>query len=157
VFAEGVSNQTPLSVGAATVAASFVILLLWIPLRERPGLGTVLNALLVGIALDVTVALLDKGPLGVQLVELFGGIALVGLGSGLYIGAALGPGPRDGLMTGLHRRTGRPIALVRAMIEITALSIGWGLGGTVGFGTVAFALLIGPAVQLFMRLLPERG
>ena len=157
VFAEGVSVQTPLSVGAATVAASFVILLLWIPLRERPGLGTVLNALLVGIALDVTVGLVDKGPLGVQLVELFGGIALVGLGSGLYIGAALGPGPRDGLMTGLHRRTGRPIALVRAMIEITALSIGWGLGGTVGFGTVAFALLIGPAVALFMRLLPERG
>ena len=157
VFAEGVSVQTPLSVGAATVAASFVILLLWIPLRERPGLGTVLNALLVGVALDVTVALVGTGPLGVQLVELFGGIALVGLGSGLYIGAALGPGPRDGLMTGLHRRTGRPIALVRAMIEITALSIGWALGGTVGLGTVAFALLIGPAVALFMRLLPERG
>lgn len=157
VFADGVSVQTPLSVGAATVATSFVLLLLWIPLRERPGLGTILNAVIVGVAIDVTAALVGSAPLGVRVVELFGGIALVGLGSGLYINAALGPGPRDGLMTGLHRRTGRPIALVRATIEVTALCVGFGLGGTVGLGTVAFALLIGPAVALGLRMLPERG
>lgn len=156
VFADGVSVQTPLSVGAATVVTSFVLLLLWIPLRERPGLGTILNAIIVGVAIDVTAALVGHAPLGVRVAELLGGIALVGVGSGFYINAALGPGPRDGLMTGLHRRTGRPIALVRATIEITALSIGFGLGGTVGFGTVAFALLVGPAVALALRLLPER-
>ena len=156
VFAEGVSVQTPLSVGAATVAASFAILLLWIPLRERPGLGTILNAILVGVAIDVTASLVGHAPLGVRVVELLGGIALVGIGSGFYINAALGPGPRDGLMTGLHRRTGRPIALVRGTIEVLALIVGFGLGGTVGIGTVAFALLIGPAVALALRLLPER-
>ena len=157
VFAEGVSLQTPLSVGAATVATSFALLLLWIPLRERPGLGTVLNAVLVGVAIDVTAALVGQAPLGVRVVELLGGIALVGLGSGFYINAALGPGPRDGLMTGLHRRTGRPVSLVRGTIEVFALIVGFGLGGTVGIGTVLFALLIGPAVAFGLRLLPERA
>ena len=156
VFAEGVSEQTLLSVGAATVATSFALLLLWIPLRERPGLGTILNAVVVGVAIDVTAAVVGHAPLGVRVVELLGGIALVGIGSGFYINAALGPGPRDGLMTGLHRRTGRPIWIVRGTIEVTALSIGYALGGTVGLGTVAFAALIGPAVALSLRLLPER-
>jgi uncharacterized protein len=154
VFAEGVSVQTPLSIGSATIATSFLVLLAWIPLRERPGLGTLLNAVLVGLAMDATLALVPAAPLGVRVVELFAGIAIVGVGSAIYLGAALGPGPRDGLMTGLHRRTGLAIAPVRAGIEITALTLGAVLGGTVGLGTVAFALLIGPAVATALRLLP---
>lgn len=158
VFAEGVSVQTPLSVGAATVATSFVILLAWIPLRERPGPGTVANAVLVGVAIDVTLELLGGRPsLGLRVAELLGGIALVGVGSGLYLNAAMGAGPRDGLMMGLHRRTGRPVAPLRAGIEISALALGALLGGTVGFGTVAFALLVGPAVAVALRLLPGAG
>ena len=158
VFAEGVSVNTPLSVGAATVAASFVILLIWIPLRQRPGLGTVANAVLVGVAIDVTLlALGGTPPLGVRIGELLAGVALVGLGSGLYINAALGPGPRDGLMLGLHARTGRPIGPLRAGIELSALAVGALLGGTFGVGTVAFALLIGPAVAFSLRILPAGG
>lgn len=158
VFAEGVSAQTPLSVGAATVATSFVILLAWIPLRERPGLGTLANAVLVGVAIDATLALLG-GPSSpaLRVVELLTGIGLVGVGSGLYLNAAMGAGPRDGLMMGLHRRTGRPLAPLRAAIEISALVVGAGLGGTVGVGTVAFALLIGPAVATALRVLPARA
>jgi uncharacterized membrane protein YczE len=153
VFAEGVSVQTPLSIGAATVAASFVVLLIWIPLRERPGLGTLANAVVVGLVIDLTLAVLDTGPLALRIAELLGGIALVGVGSAIYLGAALGPGPRDGLMTGLHRITGRPIALLRGAIEVTALVVGALLGGTVGVGTVAFALLVGPAVQTALRVI----
>ncbi len=153
VFAEGVAVQTPLSIGAATVATSFAVLLLWIPLRERPGLGTIANAVVVGMVIDVVVALVGRAPLGVRVAELLGGIALVGIGSGFYLGAALGPGPRDGLMTGLHRLTRRPIALIRGLIEVTALAVGALLGGTIGLGTVAFALLIGPAVQTGLRVI----
>ena len=153
VFAEGVSVQTPLSVGAATVVTSFVLLLLWIPLRQRPGLGTVANAVVVGLAIDATLALLpDDAPLAVRWLELAGGIGLVAVGSALYLGVALGPGPRDGLMTGLHRVTGRPVSLVRAGIELTALAAGIVLGGTFGAGTIAFALLIGPAVATALRI-----
>ncbi len=160
VFAEGVSLNSPLSIGAATVATSFVLLLLWIPLRERPGLGTIANAVVVGLVIDLVLLVLGRAPLGVRVVELFAGIALVGVGSGLYIGAALGPGPRDGLMTGLHRRTGRPVSLIRGGIEVSALVVGALLGGTLGVGTVLYALAIGPLVHaLLPRLsvaLPER-
>jgi uncharacterized protein len=153
VFAQGVAVQTPLSIGAATVATSFVVLLLWIPLRQRPGLGTLLNAVLVGVAMDLTLlALPDELALAVRIPLVPVGIALVGLGSGLYLRTALGPGPRDGLMTGLHRRTGVPVAPVRTGIELTALVVGVVLGGTFGVGTIAFALLIGPAVALAFRL-----
>lgn len=153
VFAQGVSLQTPLSIGTATIATSFTLLLLWIPLGVRPGIGTVCNAVLIGIAIDTTLAVLRPAPLAVRVAEVIIGIAVVGAGSGLYLGAALGPGPRDGLMTGLHRRTGRPIALIRAGIELTALAAGFALGGTVGFGTLAFALLVGPSVAAALRLL----
>jgi uncharacterized protein len=130
-----------------------VILLLWIPLRQRPGLGTISNAIVVGFAIDAVLLVLpDDAPLGVRIAEVAGGIALVALGSAFYLGAALGPGPRDGLMTGLHRLTGRPVALVRSAIEISALVVGVILGGTFGVGTIAFALLIGPAVALALRL-----
>lgn len=154
VFAEGVSEQTPLSIGLATVLISFVLLLVWIPLGERPGLGTILNAVIVGVALDVMLLILGDAPLPVRIGELLGGILLVGIGSGIYINAALGPGPRDGLMIGLHRRTGRPVGLLRGAIEVSALVVGFLLGGTVGPGTVAFALLIGPAVAFALRRLP---
>ena len=153
VNAEGIAVQTPLSVGAATVATSFVLLLLWIPLRQRPGLGTIANAVVVGLAIDATLLLLpDDAALAPRVGELVVGIALVAVGSAFYLGAALGPGPRDGLMTGLHRATGRPIALIRTLIELSALTIGVILGGTFGPGTIAFALLIGPAVALALRL-----
>lgn len=153
VFAEGVSVQTPLSIGAATILTGIALFFVWVPLRVRPGLGTVLNAVLIGVALDVTLAWIGR-PEGMvlRLVLLLGGIAVVGLGSGLYLGTAHGPGPRDGLMTGIHRRTGRPIALVRGLIEVTALTTGWLLGGTLGLGTVAFAALVGPAVQAGMAV-----
>ena len=153
VFAEGIAVQTPLTVGAATVTTSFVLLLLWIPLRQRPGLGTIANAVVVGLAIDATLALVPAGlPLGVRVAEVAAGIGLVAVGSALYLGVALGPGPRDGLMTGLHRVTGRPVALVRAAIEVSALAVGALLGGTFFVGTIAFALLIGPAVALALRL-----
>jgi len=156
VFADGVSVQTPLSIGLATVATSFVLLLIWIPLGERPGLGTIANALVVGIAIDVMLLLLGDAPLAVRIGELVVGIVLVGIGSGLYINAALGPGPRDGLMLGLHRRTGRPVGPLRIGIELTALVSGALLGGTYGIGTVAFAVLVGPAVAFALRALPQR-
>ena len=153
VFAEGIEEQTPLSVGAATVITSFVILLLWIPLRQRPGLGTIANAIVVGLAIDATLVLLpDDAALAPRIGEVVLGIALVALGSAFYLGAALGPGPRDGLMTGLHRRTGRSVAPIRTGIELSALAIGIVLGGTFGPGTIAFALSIGAAVAVALRL-----
>ncbi len=129
-----------------------LVLLAWIPLRQRPGLGTLLNAIVVGLAIDATLLVLPgDAALGARIALVVVGIALVGAGSGLYLRTALGPGPRDGLMTGLHRRTGMPVAFVRGSIEITALAVGVALGGTFGPGTVAFALLIGPAVALGLR------
>jgi len=152
VFAQGVAKQTPLSIGAATIAMSFTILLLWVPLRQRPGLGTIANALVIGLAIDATLALLpDHAPLPVRYAQVAAGIALVAVGSAFYLGSALGPGPRDGLMTGIHRRTGRPVALVRTGIELAAMTVGIVLGGRFGVGTVAFALLVGPAVAAALR------
>jgi uncharacterized membrane protein YczE len=148
VLSEGVSEHTPLSVGTATIAVSLIVLLLWIPLRQAPGLGTVLNAIVIGLAIAVMQPLLPEDPAAATAWPLMlGGIGLVAVGGGIYLGARLGPGPRDGLMTGLHARTGRSLRLVRTCIEVTAMATGWALGGKVGAGTVAFALLIGPGVQ----------
>ena len=156
VLAQGVSNHTPLAVGSATVVISFLVLLAWIPLKQRPGLGTVLNAVVIGLVIDATLLVVDEpGPLALQLLLAAGGIALVGLGSGFYLTAFLGPGPRDGLMTGVSRLTGRSLRLVRASIEVSAVAAGALLGGTVGIGTVAFALLIGPAVQASVHALAD--
>ncbi|MGI8844728.1 MAG: YczE/YyaS/YitT family protein [Thermoleophilaceae bacterium] len=155
VLAEGVSLNSALSIGAATVVISFLVLLAWIPLRQRIGLGTLANAVVVGVALDVTLGWVpDTQSLVVRGAEVLVGIGCVGLGSGLYINAALGPGPRDGLMTGLNRVTGHPIAVVRTAIELCALTAGFLLGGTVGVGTLTFALLVGPAVAAGLRALP---
>lgn len=158
VLAEGVYEQTGVGIGLATFLISMVVLLLWIPLRERPGLGTLANAVIVAVALGVTAPLLPQPEsVGWQTAEVLGGIAMIGLGSGLYLTCGLGPGPRDGWMTGLHQRTGVPVAVVRALIEVSVLVAGWALGGTVGVGTVAFALLIGPSVGYGLRLVDRLG
>jgi uncharacterized membrane protein YczE len=158
VLAEGVSKHSPLSIGGATFLISVLVLLCWIPLRERPGLGTVLNAIVIGVSIDVTLALLPHlDATAVRWLALLGGIAVVGLGSGLYLTAALGPGPRDGLMTGLHARRGWPLAAVRTGIELTAVTAGYFLGGTAGAGSLLFALLIGHAVSFGVRRIAPRA
>ncbi|GAC70226.1 YczE/YyaS/YitT family protein [Gordonia soli] len=154
VLAEGLGSSIGLSVGVVTIILGAVVLLLWIPLRQRPGLGTIGNVILVGIALDVTLAIApDTDSAVLDLGWCLLGIATVALGSGLYLGAALGPGPRDGLMTGLHRVTGWPLAPVRWIIELSILAVGFILGGTVGVGTILFAILIGPLVGVAVRTL----
>lgn len=147
----GIARYLPMTFGQAVVVTSFVVLLGWIPLRELPGVGTVANALVVGFAADGTLALLDA-PQGVgsRVGLMLGGVLLCGWASALYIGAQLGRGPRDGLMTGLSRRTGRSLRLVRTAIEITALAAGLLLGGTVGLGTVLYAFALGPLTQLWL-------
>jgi uncharacterized membrane protein YczE len=156
VFAEGIEVQTPLSIGAATFLTGAVVLLCWIPLGERRlGLGTLLNVLIISAMIDVTLwALPVLEALGVRWLAVFAGIALVGVGSGFYLTADLGPGPRDGLMTGIHARTGWPIWAVRTGIESTAVAIGFVLGGTVGAASLLFALLVGPAVATALRFRP---
>ena len=155
VLAAGVAKQTGLGIGESTVLISGAVLLLWLPLRERPGFGTVANAVVIGLAIGATLAALSPpSELTARLALVALGIALVGVGSGLYINAALGRGPRDGLMTALHHRTGRPIALVRTTLEVGVLIAGVLLGGLFGIGTVAFALFVGPAVHVALRVLP---
>jgi uncharacterized protein len=157
VLAQGTAEHTPFAIGTATVVISFLVLLMWVPLRQRPGLGTILNAILVGLAIDAVLPLLPDGDnLVLRVALLLGGIGLVALGSGLYLTTRLGPGPRDGLMTGLNRRTGRSLRLWRTVIEISALALGWALGGVAGLGTVAFAALIGPGVQFAVHRV-DRG
>lgn len=157
VFHQGLSVVFGLSIGAWTVIASMCVLLLWIPLRESYGLGTLANALLVGPSIDLTTALVPSpSSVWLQGMVLVAGIVVVGAASGLYIGAHFGPGPRDGLMTAIARR-GPSIRLTRFAIEATVLVAGWLLGGTVGVGTIAFALAIGPLVQLFLNRLSVGG
>ncbi|HET6563723.1 MAG TPA: hypothetical protein VFG72_17775 [Marmoricola sp.] len=157
VLAQGVALHTALSVGIATVAISVLLLLLWIPLRQRPGLGTVLNALLIGLFIDLTLWWVpDELSLVVRALLVPAAILLVALGSGFYLTTRLGPGPRDGLMTGLHRVTGLSLRMVRAGIEVSAVVVGFALGGTVGIGTVAFALLVGPMVQACVHAIGGR-
>lgn len=151
VFHAGVMEHTGLSFGAVVVAVGFLVLLLWIPLRQMPGLGTIANVIWIGVMTDVALALIDT-PHGVlpQLALLLVGVGLNGLAGGLYIGSQLGPGPRDGLMTGLVRRTGLSVRLVRTTLEVSVLVVGFALGGPIGLGTVVYALAIGPLVQLFL-------
>ncbi|MEV7326988.1 hypothetical protein [Micromonospora sp. NPDC093244] len=152
VFHQGLAERTGLSFGTVTIGVGALVLLLWIPLRQRPGLGTVSNVVVVGLVVDATLALLPAGgPLGVRIALLVTGIVANGAATGLYLGAQLGPGPRDGLMTGLvARRPGLSVRLVRTVIEVTVLALGWLLGGKVGVGTVAYALAIGPLAHLFI-------
>jgi uncharacterized membrane protein YczE len=153
VLHQGISNHTGVPIGTVGIAVGFLVLLGWIPLRQRLGVGTITNVVLIGVTIDVVLAWTDDPvAMWTRVACLVGGVVLMGLGSGLYIGAGLGPGPRDGLMTGISARTdGRhSIRLVRTVIELSALAAGWLLGGNVGVGTVLFAVAIGPLVQLFL-------
>ncbi len=149
VFAQGISLNVDLSIGTITLFISIGVLFFWLPLNEKPGIGTILNALIVAIMIDISIALIPtpENYLSQLLLAIFA-VLIVGLGSGFYLVANLGPGPRDGLMTGIQKKTNLPIALVRAFLEITVVSIGWYLGGTVGIGTLLFAFGVGPAVAL---------
>lgn len=153
VLTYGIMRFVPLSFGTITIIMSGLVLLAWIPLRQAPGLGTLLNAVVVGLAADATLAVLaTPDALWLQVVFLIVGIVGNGVAGAIYIGAQLGPGPRDGLMTGLARRTGRSIRLVRTIIEVTVLVLGVALGGPLGVGTLAYALLVGPVVHACLPL-----
>jgi uncharacterized membrane protein YczE len=154
VFHQGVSRRTGLSIGTITILVGALVLLLWIPLRQRPGIGTISNVVVIGLAVDAALALLPTvQPLATRVGFLVSGIVLNGVATGLYIGARLGPGPRDGLMTGyVALRPGRSIRLVRTVIEVGVLAVGWLLGGKVGIGTVAYAVSIGPLVHMFIPM-----
>jgi uncharacterized membrane protein YczE len=154
VFHQGLAERIGLSFGTITIIIGALVLLLWIPIKQRPGLGTVSNVIVIGLAVDAGIAALPSPqPLAARATFLVGGIVLCGFASGCYIGARFGPGPRDGLMTGLVARTGRSIRLIRTCIELTVLAVGWLLGGTVGVGTVLYAISIGPLIQIFLPML----
>ena len=158
VLAEGIALMTDRTIGQATFFVSVAVLLLWIPLREKPGIGTILNAILIAVALEYMLPVLPTPEGGLEsLLQVIGGIALVGIGSGIYLTANLGPGPRDGWMTGIRRVSGYPIGNVRAAIEISVVVIGWSLGGTVGTGTVIFAVMIGPTVAVCLNIVGVMG
>jgi len=153
VLHQGLAELTGLTIGVVSIIVGAAVLLLWIPLRQRPGLGTVSNVFMVGLAMDGTLALVPEAHgLAVRIPLLLAGIVLNGAATGLYISANFGPGPRDGLMTGLHRRTGRSIRLIRTALEVMVVATGFALGGTVGIGTLLYALAIGPLAQLFLRV-----
>ena len=148
----GLARHIPLSLGTIIIIVGLLVLLAWIPLRQWPGLGTIANAVWIGVSADFTLWLLpDIHGLALQISVIAVALLVNGLGGALYIGSQFGAGPRDGLMTGLHLRTGWSLRLIRTGIEVTVLGIGWLLGGTVGLGTVAYALLIGPSTQFFLR------
>jgi uncharacterized membrane protein YczE len=157
VLQYGLIQHIPMSYGTMSILVSFVVLLLWIPLRQWPGLGTVANAVVIGLAIDATLSVVPEVQgLGWRVLTMLAAILGNGIAGAMYIGSQLGPGPRDGLMTGLARRTGRSIRLVRTSLEVTVVVLGFLLGGIVGVGTVLYALLIGPAVQLFLPILTVR-
>ena len=149
VLAEGISIHTSWSVGWSTFWMSLVVLLLWIPLKQKPGVGTILNAIIIALVIDYTLHYLPNPEnYGFKVLQVIIGVLITGLGSGFYLIANLGPGPRDGLMTGIQRVTKKPIAQIRTIIEVTVVFFGWMLGGTAGLGTIIFALGIGPAVAI---------
>lgn len=153
VLAQGISMQTRLTIGLATFLTSVIVLTFWIPLKEKIGLGTILNAIVIALAIDVMLQILpSSNNLFINFSEVIAGVLLVGLGSGLYLTCNMGPGPRDGWMTGLHKKTKVSVGRVRLLIEVCVLSIGWFLGGTVGIGTVLFAGLVGYSVSVWLNI-----
>ena len=153
VLAQGISLNINLSIGTTTFLVSIFVLILWIPLKQKPGIGTILNAIIISIMIDVCIKFVPTPENYLyQIILAVLAVLTVGLGGGIYLVANLGPGPRDGLMVGLQKKTNLPIAAVRALLEISAVSIGWFLGGTVGIGTLLFAFGIGPAVALGLFL-----
>lgn len=154
VLHQGLARNMPVTIGQVTIIVGALVLLAWIPLRQRPGLGTISNVIVIGLAMDAGMVLLSSpDPLLARAALLGGGVVLNGVATAAYIGANFGPGPRDGLMTGLVSRTGRSIRRVRTSIEVTVLAVGWLLGGTVGAGTVLYAVSIGPIVHVLLPLL----
>ena len=149
VLASGVSRISGWSIGFSTMIISFGVLILWLPLRQRPGMGTILNAFIIAFTIDYTLPWLPHpADASSQIIQAALGVLVVGLSSGVYLAANLGPGPRDGLMTGLQQLTGKPIAWVRIALEVIVVSVGWYLGGAVGVGTLMFAFGIGPCVAI---------
>ena len=147
VLAQGISSKTDLSIGVATFLISIFILIFWVPLKQIPGIGTILNAIIIASAIDLTLGFIPKPELiYLKILQASFGIFIVGIGSGIYLASNLGPGPRDGLMIGLQQKTNTSIPLIRTIIEITAVTVGWFLGGIVGIGTILFVFGIGPCV-----------
>lgn len=158
VFHQGLSLRTGLSIGPASAVVGVAVLLAWIPLRNRPGIGTLANVVVIAVSVDAALSVLPApAAVPARVAVMLAAVVLNAVATVLYIGAGLGPGPRDGLMTGLVARTGRSVRLVRTAIEVTVLVSGWLLGGSVGAGTVVYALGIGPLVQLILRLTPARA
>lgn len=156
VLNQGIARQLGLEIGTVSVLLGIPILALWLPLGERPGIGTVCNVLLIGTSTNLALSLLptpDASVLAVRAALMLGGVVTIAIGSGLYLSTDLGPGPRDGIMTGIHHRFGWSIRRSRTLVELTVLILGWLLGGTVGVGTIVFAFGIGPLVQLVFRVL----
>ena len=149
VLAQGISFQTNLSIGVTTFIVSLIVLILWYPLKQKPGLGTILNIILISIIIDLSGPILPyPESLLFLIIQSIIAVFIVGLGSGFYLTANLGPGPRDGLMTGLQNLTNQPIALIRTILEVSAVGLGFYLGGIVGIGTILFAFGIGPTVSI---------
>ena len=158
VLAEGMAENLNLSIGKSTFLVSFLVLLIWIPLREKPGIGTILNAILIAATIEFLLPILPTPEtFSLQIIQVLAGIVLVAIGSGLYLTANLGPGPRDGTMTGLTKVTGIPIGRIRSGIEIFVIAIGWTLGGKFGIGTILFAILIGPCVAICLNMAGRLG
>lgn len=153
VFHFGVASRLPLSFGGVVIVTSAAVLLLWIPLRQMPGFGTIANSIAIGLATDAALALIvEPSAIAARVGLLLGGVGLNALATALYIGSQFGPGPRDGLMVGLVRRTGWSVRVVRTSLELTVIAVGWLLGGIVGVGTIVYALAIGPLVQLLLPM-----
>ena len=153
VLADGIAQRLDLSIGVATFLVSIAVLFLWIPLRKRPGIGTLLNIIIIAGTIDLALPYLGESQNSTNSIfRVLAGTALIGVGSALYLTCNLGPGPRDGWMTGMHRATGYPIGIVRGTIEIAVLLAGWLLGGDLWYGTLIFAVFIGPAVAIFLRI-----
>ena len=158
VLAEGIAENLGWSIGESTFFVSFMVLLLWIPLKEKPGIGTILNAILIAATIEFLLPILPTPEeFSLQIIQVLVGIFLVAIGSGLYLTANLGPGPRDGTMTGLTKVTGIPIGRIRSGIEIFVIAIGWTLGGKFGIGTILFAILIGPCVAICLNMAGRLG
>ena len=156
VLAQGISMRSSLSIGAATFLISISILILWIPLKQTPGIGTILNAIIIASAIDLTLPYLPKPDASIlRLFQAGLGILVVGIGSGIYLASNLGPGPRDGLMVGLQKKTNTSIPLIRTIIELSAVTLGWFLGGVVGIGTILFVFGIGPCVGIGLTMVEK--
>lgn len=156
VLAQGISSKTDLSIGMATFLISIFILIFWVPLKQIPGIGTILNAIIIASAIDLTLGFIPKPELiYLKILQASFGIFIVGIGSGIYLASNLGPGPRDGLMIGLQQKTNTSIPLIRTIIEIAAVTVGWFLGGIVGIGTILFVFGIGPCVGVGLTLVEK--